>query len=72
MLRGLYSTLSQWLQRPVPTNLVTDFGNGYQLERQAKMQVIPSTRKVATWLGFLILWVFNFILCSFATLGFFY
>jgi hypothetical protein len=27
--------------------------------------------QVATWLGFSVLWVVNFILCSFAALGFF-
>jgi MFS family permease len=44
----------------------------YTMSFSAAIVLAPTiASQIATWLGFSVLWIVNFILCSFASLGFF-
>lgn len=60
-----------WVRRSKESNR-GQYAAVYMMSFSAAIVLAPTlAAQVATWLGFPILWTFNFILCSFATLGFF-
>ncbi|HTM92891.1 MAG TPA: MFS transporter [Flavisolibacter sp.] len=60
-----------WVRRSNESNR-GQYAAVYTMSFSAAIVLAPTfASQVATWLGFPVLWVVNFILCSFATLGFF-
>jgi MFS family permease len=60
-----------WVRRSNETNR-GQYAAVYTMSFSAAIVLAPTfASQVATWLGFPVLWVINFILCSFATIGFF-
>jgi predicted MFS family arabinose efflux permease len=60
-----------WVRRSNESNR-GQYAAVYTMSFSAAIVLAPTfASQVATWLGFSILWVINFILCSFATIGFF-
>lgn len=60
-----------WVNRSSESNR-GQYAAVYMMSYSAAIVLAPTiAAQVATWFGFSVLWVVNFILCSFATLGYF-
>jgi MFS family permease len=60
-----------WVGRSTESNR-GQYAAVYTMSFSAAIVLAPTfASQIATWFGFPVLWIMNFILCSFATLGFF-
>jgi len=60
-----------WVGRSTESNR-GQYAAVYTMSFSAAIVLAPTfASQIATWFGFSVLWIMNFILCSFATLGFF-